>query len=380
MIEIANQLVQSLFKKNSLQECSRWELEILADKYPYFGIAQLLVSGKLKQDNDADYEKQVQKTSLYFTNPLWLDYVLNNKPLPAEPRPSDTNTNAYVEVKPTAEEPPVEAVKEEPVGDTPKEETVALEPVIHVAAYETALTEETIANEVVEAGTSMDTRPEMEIVEQADPFGLPVSHEEEINSTIEKDETTILPVAVEIAEEPVPHEEIVKHEQPATVNGELNSETKEDIPVSVTGNDTKINDIRLSPLTQEEFNLNAPLIFEPYHTVDYFASQGIKLGQEEKPKDRFGQQLKSFTQWLKTIKNIPPAEMAKELGKGGDQKVINLAEHSLDDREIVTEAMAEVWAKQGKTEKAIDIYSKLSLQNPAKSAYFAGLIEQLKQH
>ncbi|MBS1608229.1 MAG: hypothetical protein JSS70_05565, partial [Bacteroidetes bacterium] len=67
MNEIANQLVQVLFKKNSLQDCSRWELEILADKYPYFGIAQLLVSGKLKEENKEDYEKQVQRTSLYFT-------------------------------------------------------------------------------------------------------------------------------------------------------------------------------------------------------------------------------------------------------------------------------------------------------------------------
>src|SRR5437762_3409629 len=33
------------------------------------------------------------------------------------------------------------------------------------------------------------------------------------------------------------------------------------------------------------------LSFEPFHTVDYFASQGIKPVQEEKPTDRFGQQL-----------------------------------------------------------------------------------------
>ncbi|MEJ0104503.1 MAG: hypothetical protein WDO19_18920 [Bacteroidota bacterium] len=75
MNEIANQLVQSLFKKNSLQDCSRWELEILAEHYPYFGIAQLLVTGKLKEEDTEAYKKQVQKTSLYFTNPLWLDYI-----------------------------------------------------------------------------------------------------------------------------------------------------------------------------------------------------------------------------------------------------------------------------------------------------------------
>jgi hypothetical protein len=40
--------------------------------------------------------------------------------------------------------------------------------------------------------------------------------------------------------------------------------------------------------------------------------------------------------------------------------------------------MAEVWAKQGNADKAIRVYEKLSLLNPAKSPYFAGRIEQLK--
>jgi hypothetical protein len=55
------------------------------------------------------------------------------------------------------------------------------------------------------------------------------------------------------------------------------------------------------------------------------------------------------------------------------------AAHSLDENEVVTEAMAEVLKKQGKHEQAIDIYNKLSLINPQKSAYFASRIQDLKQ-
>src|SRR5690606_17502730 len=47
------------------------------------------------------------------------------------------------------------------------------------------------------------------------------------------------------------------------------------------------------------------LLFTPYHTVDYFASQGIKLKPNEKPTDKFGEQLKSFTEWLKVLKKTP---------------------------------------------------------------------------
>jgi len=40
--------------------------------------------------------------------------------------------------------------------------------------------------------------------------------------------------------------------------------------------------------------------------------------------------------------------------------------------------MAEVLVKQGKSEKAIEMYQKLSLLNPSKSAYFAAKIERIK--
>jgi len=122
-----------------------------------------------------------------------------------------------------------------------------------------------------------------------------------------------------------------------------------------------------------------PLVFEPYYTVDYFASQGIKNIIEERPKDRLGQQLKSFTDWLKTIRQMPPQQIAAMNDSGSEEKVVQLATHSLAEENVDTEAMAEVWIKQGQPEKAMKIYEKLSLLNPSKSSYFALLIENLKR-
>ena len=68
------------------------------------------------------------------------------------------------------------------------------------------------------------------------------------------------------------------------------------------------------------------LVFEPYHTVDYFASQGIKNVIDEKPKDRFSQQLKSFTEWLKTIRQLPPQQIAAMSDSGSEEKVVQLAD------------------------------------------------------
>jgi hypothetical protein len=121
------------------------------------------------------------------------------------------------------------------------------------------------------------------------------------------------------------------------------------------------------------------LTFEPYHTVDYFASQGIKFKEEERPKDKFSQQLKSFTEWLKTMKRLPGETISSAPESNLEKKVEELAEHSLESRDVITEAMAEVWEKQGNTAKSIEIYTKLSLLDPSKSSYFAARIEALKK-
>lgn len=47
--------------------------------------------------------------------------------------------------------------------------------------------------------------------------------------------------------------------------------------------------------------------------------------------------------------------------------------------DIVTEDLAEIFAAQGLKNEAVEIYRKLSLLNPKKSAYFASQIEKLQK-
>lgn len=46
---------------------------------------------------------------------------------------------------------------------------------------------------------------------------------------------------------------------------------------------------------------------------------------------------------------------------------------------LATESLAKIMLKQGKTGKAIEIYEKLMLKNPEKTAYFAAKISELKE-
>jgi len=266
MHELINKLAFSLFKKNSLDQCSIEEIEHLAKQYPYFSSAQLLLAAKQKQTDQPDYEKQLTRTSLHVNNPLWLDHLLNSNP--------------------------------------PQEKIVIEEKIIE---------------------TEVDNEP------NNDELVLEQPRHEFVNASKQEEQ---------IITTPTPTLTVVE-------KAELKDQ---------------------------------PLVFEPYYTVDYFASQGIKNIVEEKPKDRLGQQLKSFTEWLKTIRQMPPQEIAvMNTDSKSEEKVVQLATHSLADENVDTEAMAEVWIKQGQPQKAIKIYEKLSLLNPSKSSYFAVLIEKLKR-
>jgi hypothetical protein len=125
------------------------------------------------------------------------------------------------------------------------------------------------------------------------------------------------------------------------------------------------------PMAKEE------MLFEPLFASDYFASQGIKLSAEMLQNDKLGKQMKSFTEWLKTMKKTSGYKMP-ETAINIDASVEKMAEKSNADAEVITETMADIFIQQGKIAKAAEIYEKLSLLNPAKSPYFAAKIELLK--
>ena len=255
MKSTTDQLAKSILQKEKLDECSVEELQQLVSHYPYFGPVHLLLAEKLKAGKKSEYDVQVSKTLLYFNNPLWFHYLVNES-------------------------------KEEEAIPTLKKEI-----------------KEVSANE---------RKTELE-------------------------------------------------------------KTFIEAPEKKPENDLPVFKAVVSRIPNED------LTFEPFHTVDYFASQGIKFREEEMPADRFSQQLKSFTGWLKTMKRLGEPGGANPDLATIEKNVSHLAEHSIVDRDVNTEAMADVWIKQGNFEKAIAIYHKLSLHNPSKSPYFATKIDQLKK-
>ena len=112
------------------------------------------------------------------------------------------------------------------------------------------------------------------------------------------------------------------------------------------------------------------------HTIDYFASQGIKIDLSSIPQDKLTRHLLKFTDWLKQIKQVNPSELTANLEL--EKAVAETAQTSNQTGEVLTETMAEVLIKQGQEDKAVQLLIKLSFLNPEKSSYFAAKIEQLK--
>src|SRR5450432_1761996 len=72
-------LLDAIFGKQDLASVSLDEMYELIKEFPSFNAAHFLLAKKLKQQNDAAYEKESMRTALYFNNPFWLQSLLDER-------------------------------------------------------------------------------------------------------------------------------------------------------------------------------------------------------------------------------------------------------------------------------------------------------------
>jgi hypothetical protein len=368
MNERIHALALQLTGKTSIEECKLEDLRELAGQYPYYAPAQFLLLEKMKQEGDAGYGVQLQKAVLYYHNPLQFEAFISSDRFLTHVDLSEAPLNKELE----------EAKQEKPeIAETHNsvETTGAgMQPQLTIQPDGEITTEAEAALPNFSSDAKVDEVPGIIAAAPGADMSAPVT-QTEWTLLSQPDDEDDPAIENETAVAGTPEIVNVEHEIPA-------------VPavVEITGDDTAqkdnislANDILENQTGPAVAEVPAePLAFEPFHTVDYFASQGIKLSREEAGKDRFGKQLRSFTDWLKTMKRLPVEQKVLPIDKGTEEKVQHLAEDSVHQTDILTEAMAEVWMKQGKPEKALEVYNKLSLLNPSKKAYFAAKIEHLK--
>lgn len=319
MNEAGKNIIEQLFGGENIAGVSRRNIEQLTAKYPYYAPAQFLLAKKLKESHSNGSEEQLQKTALYFTNPYWLNFLLKDEIISEE----------------------TDDMVMEDSADTIEEISEG----IATIQEERVIPQESIENN--------DINKEPAIHEQ-ETFII-VNHEQQVTTaTIE-----------ESISETKAQENIEEDDLPPLDDATAESQRM------------KLSNLIEQHLSEFKKPLNEgdelPLKQSPFHTIDYFESQGIRAyGQ-----DKFSSRVRKFTEWLREMKGANPQLHDLGTDTETERMIETIAHTSNETKDIVTEAMAEVLVKQGKTEKARQLYKKLSFLNPAKSTYFAAKIEEL---
>lgn len=351
------------------------------EKYPWFSLGQLInVYNKRQLDI---YQSAAQLTAIYFNDVQRLHWLINEQvfnknkilndlmvPIIAEgmqstPQPFPkrdhlqeiTAPDHLLAIAAVEETDAIGANSIEPKEDNLVESKIIASDIENLG--EKDLHENTIGN-ATNLVDETEKQPEHSNVYTQQPEKIIVAEQIDNNngSPAEKikflEEATAALITNEEIKETIEGENLTKEKSTATADGFASvTKSEENIKAVLDGGDAM------------------HISFEPYHTIDYFASQGIKV--DIKTDDRLGKQLKSFTSWLKSMKRLPMTEeIVTDAQKDQPQ------DKSLEETNVITEAMAAVLLKQGKKDQAIAIFRKLSLLHPEKSRYFAAQIEQIK--
>ena len=152
---------------------------------------------------------------------------------------------------------------------------------------------------------------------------------------------------------------------------------------------------------------NEETLILPVYTEDYFLHQGVSVSNNIPAEvDKFGQDdeaakslmvVMSFSEWLnhfkirsekareeehdqRALKTMWQKEKLvaalEEENEEIPENVFEMAVNSIArEDDLASESLADIYAKQGKYDAAMDMYKKLSLRFPQKSAYFARKID-----
>ena len=434
----AKRIIEQIFQQPELDRVSIVTLEGVVDEFPYFTAARLLLAQKNYEQYPNLHSPAVKKAQLYSNNPHYFFQFLtgelkkndtgadtyNYTPSPGY-TPSTDYTPSPIAAAPVEKQPLAPnwdtitrresegeldfmirereeiraAIKRMEAQEKEEEEQRARQ-----ATPEAVHTENIIQHK--QENSVQLTIDSGESEEQEDPAPQAESFEEEAleepityaSSEVEDsweftvgnrqpDEPlahTVEPVTEALADTPEVSPEEVKEEEKET------AAPAAELPVNQPTVAAAEEPIKIYPLEIPEEETT--LTFQPLYTDDYFAYKRLQEpGSADELNAKGMADMRSFTDWLREMKQSFAKKADKDwyhqqlhrLYVDDDPEVSEAVEKmamesiTLND-DIVSETLAEIWARQRQYQTAIQIYQKLSLLNPNKSAYFAQKIQELQ--
>ena len=379
-----------------ITEGDRSSVESLLRSYPYL-VPLRYIEAAEKRMPHAFSTEMLAKARPYIGN--WIKYcdfadAASQATVVTELESEDDRYEEQIET------PEVQEESEQIVGDftepTPpilltEEPFFALEPVIEPGV------EEVIADEIA---TEIKLEP---IAEPAEPV---VKVSEEFLQLI-REEAPVIPEPIGIVPQPV-FDSTDVHNEASDEYETVEDATPTAEPVALHLVTPPVEERATETINDK----TAEALISPIYTQDYFLQQGEKISEKipveiedlkESPDtddvDKSLMVMMSFSEWLLHFKSTTRkqeeekkdqralktmwqkeklAAALEEENEEIPENVFEMAVNSIAKEDgLASESLAEIYIKQGKYDKAMDMYRKLSLRNPQKNAYFARKIEEV---
>lgn len=335
------------------------ELKKLVDVFPYAANIRLLYLSALINDADVLFEQELQKTAAYITDRSVLKALVttqNKKEDYIQSSSTDLKVVDYTE-KHTEEKEAEPATKSTPSDqpveekpETPTQATIAAE-----ASTETLNTDLKTVDDKEDHETVLTASHQKEQPKDVDAsVETKKSHQQDTKSTqVEKPAKNQL------------DDQLDKLIRSSAISASIEQEVEQDLTQQKNATqEQKQVKIEQTPAPDTKQS------FLSWITGKQPTEDAPKLSEREEFRQRAEFLIDEFI--LSQPKIRPKAEFYNPE---------NMAKKSIEDSGLlVTETLAKVYAQQGNTEKAINIYEALILKNPEKKSYFASLIEKMKDN